>query len=193
MVTRQVRPSWIAGISALTMLAAGGFATPAKAVPTTYAVSGTLTWSPTNIDTIVGTFTYNPTGGVTTVDVVLTSTGGFSQEAGTWNGTATYDAPNRTIFSQAGPANLYLVLGLNLATVPLTETITGVTWICGFGCRADTTSVTATASSAPEPASIALLGKALTVIPLTTRSRLRRTAASLQRLLTWRLRVGRSR
>jgi hypothetical protein len=178
-------PRRAAAIAGLAMILLAGFATGAKAAATVYAVSGVLTWSSTNSDTIAGSFTYNPIGNVASMDLTLTSTStsGVSQEAGTWNGAANYSAAGPFVMlSQAGPANFYIVFGSDLTSLPATETITGATWICGFGCRADTTSVTATVSSAPEPGSLVLFTTALALFSLAGRARFRQAGAMVQHL-----------
>ncbi|MEI7710301.1 MAG: PEP-CTERM sorting domain-containing protein [Rhodospirillales bacterium] len=177
-----IRQRAVAAIAGLALLASGGFVTDAKAIPTTYTISGTLDWTNTDHDSIDGTVTYNLVGNVATLNVTIAkiSGGGNGQETGTWNGSGIYagsDGPT-TLFSQAGPANLYLNFAVDLKLLPATETLSAAAWICGAHCRLDTTAIAVTASSAPEPTSLAILGTGLAYISLAGRSRFRRTRGS---------------
>lgn len=172
----------IAATAGLAMMLVGGVVTDAQAAATTYTLSGTLDWTNADHDSISGTVTYNPVGHVASLNVTIAkiSGSGAANEVGTWNGAGIYDGSNgpTTLFSAAGPANLYLIFGTDLNSVPATETLTSATWICGAGCRLDTTATNVAATSAPEPASLAILGAGLAFLSLTGRSWFRRTVTS---------------
>jgi hypothetical protein len=172
----------IAATAGLALMVSGGFVTNANAIPTTYTISGTLDWTNGDHDSIAGTVTYNLVGNVASLNVTIAkiSGGGNGQETGTWNGAGIYagsDGPT-VLFSQAGPANLYLNFGTDLKSVPATETLTSAAWICGFRCRLDTTAISVAGTSAPEPTSLAILATGLAFISLAGRSRFRRTRGS---------------
>ena len=181
----------MAGIAGLAITLLIGFVMGANAAPTTYAVSGNLYFAPEVLGgteyAMSGSFTYDPTGPVSTIDITLTSvtpTPGTSVL--TWNEVALYNAGTMVFQSDHfGDSDiLYLTLGSDLTALPTTETIIGATIICGYGCESSTISASADATSAPEPGSLALLGTRLTFIPLTGRARFRRAAATLHRLFS---------
>jgi hypothetical protein len=149
--------------------------TEAKATPTEYALSGTVSWTDGNTDTVSGYFTYNPVGHVGSADITLTGPG---SEAGIYSNFISYNGTIPYVVQVNGPGNLYLTLGTDLATQPVTETITEMAWICGYGCEVTSTSPDVTASSAPEPGSLVLLSTALGLILLAGR------AGPGQRLMT---------
>jgi hypothetical protein len=181
----------MAGIAGLAATLLVGFVTGANATPTTYAVSGNLYFAPEVLGgteyAMSGSFTYDPTGPVSTIDITLTSvTPTPGSSVLTWDESADYNATTKVFYStHFGDADvLYLTLGSDLTALPSTETITSAEIVCGFACSSYTTSSSADATSAPEPGSLALLGTGLTFIPLTGRSRFRRAAATVQRLFS---------
>lgn len=169
-----------AGLAAILF---GGLVTSARAIPITYTLSGTLDWTNGDHDSIDGIVIYNTVGHVVSNNVTIAkiSGTGSGDETGTWNGAGIYDGANgpTTLFAGGGSANLYLVFATDLNSAPETDTLTAAAWICGFGCRLDTTAISVNATSAPEPASIAILGTGLAFASLARRARRRRTGISL--------------
>jgi hypothetical protein len=173
----------IAATAGLALMLLGGFGAGAQAAPTTYALSGTLDWTNLDHDSISGTVTYDTVGHVASLNVTIAkiSGSGGGQETGTWNGAGIYDGANgpTVLFSGAGPANLYLNFAVDLNSVPATDTLAAAAWICGVGCRLDTTSINVSVTSAPEPASLAVLGSGLGLLSLVRRLRFHRAGAFL--------------
>ena len=173
----------IAATAGLALLLLGGLATGAQAAPITYTLSGTFDWTNGDHDSINGFVIYNTVGHVASLNVTIAkiSGAGAGNETGTWNGAGIYDGANgpTTLFSQAGPANLYLNFAVDLNSAPQTDTLAAAAWICGVRCRLDTTAISVNATSAPEPASIAILGTGLAFAALARRSRRHRTGTNL--------------
>ena len=167
----------------LALFLLGGLVTAAQETPITYALSGTFDWTNGDHDSIAGIVVYNAVGHVASLNVTIAKISGTGngQETGTWNGAGIYDGANgpTVLFSQAGPANLYLNFSIDLNSVPATDTLRAAAWICGVGCRLDTTALSVNATSAPEPASIAILGTGLAFASLARRARRQRKGANL--------------
>jgi len=173
----------IAAAAGLAVMLFGGLVTSAQAVPITYTLSGTLDWTNGDHDSINGIVIYNTVGHVAFNNVTITKISGTGngQETGTWNGTGIYDGNNgpTVLFAGGGQANLYLNFAIDLNSAPETDTLRAAAWICGVGCRLDTTAISVNATSAPEPASIAILGTGLAIASLARRARRRRTGINL--------------